>query len=253
MRYIIIEDERFAYEELKRMMRNLRPDYELAGWAQSIEQAVLLLRQDGTDLVLADIQLSDGMCFDAFERCPVHTPVIFTTAYDEFALKAFRLNSVDYLLKPVEEADLSDALDKLELNRLVRPTSERYGKFVADYMRHTCKNRFLIRTGDDFRYVATPDVACFYSEDKCTMLLTGAGRSFVVDYTLDQLEQMLDRGLFFRAARHCIVNVKSVKKVSRYFGGRLRLTLVPECPHEVTVSRGRAADFLRWLDDRQAE
>lgn len=245
--YIIIEDERYAYDELRRMIRKLRPDYTLTGWAQTVEQAVDLVGDGGYDLIVTDIRLADGLCFDVFERRPTNVPVIFTTAYDEYALKAFRLNSVDYLLKPVEEGDLSDALDKLELNMLARVGSPRYTDMAQNYMSHTHRSRFLIRLGDTFRYVLTADTAFFYSEEKTTYLTTFDGKSNIVDYSLDQIEPMLAEDQFFRLSRSCIANIRSVSRVSRFFGGRLSVELSPQCPVKALVSRGRAADFLKWM------
>lgn len=251
MKYIVIEDERFAYNEIKRMMGKLRPDYELVGWAQGVEQAVTLLRQAHADLVFADIRLADGLCFDAFEQCHTNTPVIFTTAYDDYAIKAFKLNSVDYLLKPIDEGELSDALDKMEHNRGISALSDSYNQLAESYRGNTRKNRFLIHFGDEYRYVDTDDIAFFYSEDKATFLHTATGRRYVIDYSLDQLGPTLDSHLFFRASRGCIVNIKAITKVSRFFAGRLRLTLKPDCPQKVTVSRARANEFLAWLDDKR--
>lgn len=125
-KYLIIEDERFAYEEIKRMIQKLRPDYLLAGWAGSLEQALLLLRQGGVDLVIVDIPLSDGLSFEMFEQYPVNIPLIFTTAYDEYALKAFKLNSIDYLLKPIDEKELEAALEKFERNNCPTPATPAY-------------------------------------------------------------------------------------------------------------------------------
>lgn len=245
--YIIIEDERFAYEELKRMMRRLRPEYELIGWAQSVEQAVLLLERGSAGLVIADIRLADGLCFDVFGRFHTDIPVIFTTAYDEYALKAFRLNSIDYLLKPVEEKDLERALDKFERNRLVRPTSESYSGLERMYMSGTRKNRFLVRIGDEFRHVETDEVACFNSEDKAVYMNLFSGKRYVIDYSLDSLEPMLDSMMFFRVSRGCIANIKAIQKVTRFFGSRLRVELKPQCCDRLLVSRVRTADFLKWL------
>ena len=137
--YIILEDERFAYEEIKRMMNVLRPDYNLKEWADSVERAVSVLTDGTPDLLIADIRLSDGLCFDVFERKQTHVPVIFTTAYDEFALQAFRVNSVDYLLKPIKENDLERAFAKFEANCLARPTSEQYKGLEASYLKNVKK------------------------------------------------------------------------------------------------------------------
>ena len=127
VKYLLVEDERFAYEELKRMMQRLRPSWQLAGWAESVEQAVLLLRQGSLDLMIVDIRLSDGLSFEIFEQCPVDLPVIFTTAYDEYAIKAFKVNSIDYLLKPIEESDLEAALCKFEHNSALRSAAPATG------------------------------------------------------------------------------------------------------------------------------
>lgn len=245
--YIIIEDERFARDELVRMMHKLRPDYALAGWAQSVDQAVELVARGGYDFIVTDIRLADGLCFDVFERRPTPSPVIFTTAYDEYALKAFQLNSVDYLLKPVDETELARALDKLERNALARANSAQYAGVVSAYMKHATKSRFLIRMGDTYRYVPTRDVALFGSEDKTTTLSTLDGKTYVVDYSLDQIEPMLPSERFFRLSRACIASIESVGRVTRYFGGRLSVELRSAAMGRVVVSRGRAASFLKWL------
>ena len=251
--YIIIEDERFAYEELKRMMLKLRPDYVLAGWAQGIEQAIPLVEQDVAALIIADIRLTDGLCFELFKQVPTDTPVIFTTAYDEYALKAFKVNSVDYLLKPIDERELAEAIDRFERNRLTRPTSANYNRLVDTYMLGQRKNRFLIRIGDEFRHVNTTDVACFTSEDKTVYLHTFGGKRYVIDYSLDRLQDMVDRLMFCRVSRGCIANIKAVKKVARFFGGRLTLTLGINDETKISVSRARSTELSEWLDGNRTQ
>ncbi len=246
--YVILEDERFAYEEIKRMMNVLRPDYNLKEWADSVERAVSVLTDGTPDLLIADIRLSDGLCFDVFERKQTHVPVIFTTAYDEFALQAFRVNSVDYLLKPIKENDLERALAKFEANCLTRPTSEQYKGLEASYLKNVKKNRFLVSVGDTYMYVETSDIAFFYVEDRYVFLHTFSGKRYIADYSLEQLDAMLDRRDFFRLSRNCIAHIKAVRKVSKYFGSRLTVSFSPECPHKVLVSRTRVADCLKWLD-----
>lgn len=247
-KYLVVEDERFAYEELKRMMQVLRPDYQLVGWAESIEQTILLLRQNKIDLMIVDIRLSDGVSFEIFEQCPVNIPIIFTTAYDEYALQAFKVNSIDYLLKPIEENELEAALIKFERNHSLHSTTPQYWKLEADYLTHNKKNRFLIQVGDTFQYVETHEAAFFYSEDKYNYLHLFSGKRYIINYSLDMLEGMLDKEIFFRVSRNCIANVKAIQKSSRYFGSRLKLYFRPECPHEVLVSRNRVGDFLKWMD-----
>lgn len=246
--YAILEDERFAYKEIKRMMNVLRPDYHLKEWADSVERAVSVLTDGTPDLLIADIRLSDGLCFDVFERKQTHVPVIFTTAYDEFALQAFRVNSVDYLLKPIKENDLERALAKFEANCLTRPISEQYKGLEASYLKNVKKNRFLVSVGDTYMYVETSDIAFFYVEDRYVFLHTFSGKRYIADYSLEQLDAMLDRRDFFRLSRNCIAHIKAVRKVSKYFGSRLTVSFSPECPHKVLVSRTRVADCLKWLD-----
>lgn len=248
-RYLIVEDERLAYEELCRMMRKLRPDYELTGWADSVASAVSCLKEGGIDLIIVDIRLSDGLSFEIFEQCPVEIPVIFTTAYDEYALDAFRVNSIDYLLKPIAEEDLAAALDKYERRCGLVSSSKKYHDLETSFLSGSKKSRFLVSVGDTFRYVSTTDIAFFYSEDKYTYLHLFDGHRYIIDYPLDRLEQMLEPSTFFRVSRGCIANIHSINKVSKYFPGRLLLKFKPECPHEVIVSRSRAGDFLRWMDD----
>ena len=194
--YMIIEDEPFAYEEMKRMMTILRPGYHLQAWADSVEEALRTLRKAVPDLLLVDIRLSDGLCFDVFERMPVNTPVIFTTAYDEYALRAFRVNGIDYLLKPIEEKDLERALAKFETNNLPNPSSEEYRSLMTAYLGSVKKNRFLVSVGDTFRYVDASDIAFFYSEDKYNYLHTFGGKRYIINYSLEQLEAMLERNDF---------------------------------------------------------
>lgn len=248
VKYLLVEDERFAYEEIKRMMQRLRPDYLLTGWAESVEQAVLLLQQGNIDLMIVDIRLSDGLSFEIFEQVAVDTPVIFTTAYDEYAIKAFKVNGIDYLLKPIEEEDLDRALCKFERNNALHSAAPEFKQLQQEYLTKSTKNRFLVQIGDAFQYVLTEDIAFFYSEEKYTYLHLFSSKRYIINYSLDQLESMLDRSIFFRVSRNCISNIKAIKRSSKFFGSRLKLHLSPECPLEVLVSRTRVNDFLKWID-----
>jgi len=247
-KYLLVEDERFAYEEMKRMMEKLRPDYRLEGWTKTIGQTIHFLQQHTVDLILLDIRLADGSCFEIFEQMDVRTPVIFTTAYDEHAIRAFKVNSVDYLLKPIEEPDLQAALRKFEEYRLAQSPLAEYKKLEQVFMGNSRKNRFLIQKGDTYHYIETADIAFFYSEDKVVFLHTCQDKRYIVNYTLDQIEQLLDEKDFFRVSRNCIARINSIRKISRYFNSRLKLEFRPNCPHEVLVSRVRVPDFLKWID-----
>ncbi len=258
-KYFILEDEPYAYEEIRRMMGILRPGYVLHGWAASVEEALVKLKTVAPDLMIVDIRLSDGSCFDVLEHINLQTPIIFTTAYDEYALQAFRVNSIDYLLKPVEEEELERALQKLETCYLTGDSPEAEGQqanlpteychqLAASYLKHVKKNRFLVSVGDSFSTIESSDIAFFYSEDKYVFLHLFTGKRYIINYSLDQLEPMLDERDFHRVSRSCIAHIKAVKKASRYFGSRLLMRFTVDCPQEVIVSRSRVAEVLKWMD-----
>lgn len=247
MKYLIVEDERFAYEEVKRMITKLRPDYELEKQTKTVIDTIAFLKTSAVDLILMDIRLADGNCFEVFNHLEVTTPVIFTTAYDEHAIKAFKLNSIDYLLKPFNEAELEAALIKFEkVFQHVSYTAS--PKNYEQLLSVRTKNRFLISKGENYHYIETKDIAHFYSEDGVVFLHTSSDKRYIINYTLEQLEQLLDNRLFFRVSRNCIGNVRAIKNVAKYFNSRLKLSFSPVCPHEVLVSRVRVPDFLKWMD-----
>ncbi|WP_419523948.1 LytR/AlgR family response regulator transcription factor [Bacteroides nordii] len=247
MKYLIVEDERFAYEELKRMMTELRPGYSLEKRTKTVIDTIAFLKTSVVDLILLDIRLADGNCFEIFNHVEVSTPVIFTTAYDEHAIKAFKLNSIDYLLKPFDEKELEAALVKFE-NIFHDNSHKTDPKNFEQILAAKNKNRFLISKGDNYHYIETADTAHFYSEEGVVFLHTFQNKRYIINYTLDQLEQQLDSRLFFRVSRNCIGNVKSIENVAKYFNSRLKLSFQPVCPHEVLVSRVRVPDFLKWMD-----
>ncbi|WP_335964547.1 LytTR family DNA-binding domain-containing protein [Galbibacter sp. PAP.153] len=247
MKYLIVEDERFAYEEVKRMITKLRPEYLLEKQTKTVVDTIEFLKVSDVDLILMDIRLADGNCFEIFNHIKVTTPVIFTTAYDEHAIKAFKLNSIDYLLKPFNENELEVALikfEKLFQKHSYRADSENFEQLLLT----KTKNRFLISKGENYHYIETVDIAHFYSEDGVVFLHTFQNKRYIINYTLDRLEQQLDKRLFFRVSRNCIGNVKAIENVAKHFNSRLKLSFVPECPHEVLVSRVRVPDFLKWMD-----
>ena len=245
----IIEDEIPAGRLLHKMLSGLRPDWEIVVLPGSVEGSVKWFQEHPhPDIIFLDIQLTDGISFTFIEQTQPESMIIFTTAYDEYAIKAFKVNSIDYLLKPIEESDLEAALCKFERNSALRSAAPEYRQLELGYLAANKKNRFLVQVGDTFRYVETPDVAFFYSEDKLPYLHLFSGKRYIISYSLDQLEGMLDRDVFFRVSRSCISNIRSIRKSSRYFGSRLKLYFEPECPHEVLVSRSRVADFLKWVD-----
>lgn len=247
MKYLIVEDERFAYEELKRMMTELRPDYLLEKQTKTVIDTISFLKTSAVDLILMDIRLADGNCFEVFNHVKVDIPVIFTTAYDEHAIKAFKLNSIDYLLKPFDEKELEVALIKFE--HLFHNNSHKADpKSFEQILTGKSKKRFLISKGESYHYIETEDIAHFYSEDGVVFLHTFHNKRYIINYTLDQLEQQLDRNLFFRVSRNCIGNVKAIENITKHFNSRLKISFLPVCPHQVLVSRIRVPDFLKWMD-----
>lgn len=247
MKYLIVEDERFAFEELKRMMTRLRPEYTLEKCTKTVIETIEFLKKSAVDLILMDIRLADGNCFEIFNHVAVSTPVVFTTAYDEHAIKAFKLNSIDYLLKPFDEKELDAALCKFE-NIFHHHSYKTDPKNFEQILSAKTKNRFLISKGENYHYIETTEIAHFYSEGGVVFLHTFHRKRYIINYTLDQLEQQLDNRLFFRVSRNCIGNVKAIENVTKYFNSRLKLSFLPECPHEVLVSRVRVPDFLKWMD-----
>ncbi|WP_165045009.1 LytTR family DNA-binding domain-containing protein [Dysgonomonas sp. ZJ709] len=247
IKYLIVEDEQLAYKELKRMISLLRPEYVLSGQTKTVEETISFLRNNTVDLIMLDIHLADGDSFEIFNQIRVATPIIFTTAYDEHAIKAFKLNSIDYLMKPIEEADLAAALTKYEELYQSQQAAFDY-KQLENLMPQKVKNRFLIQKGDSFLYIEVSNIAFFYSEDKVCFLHTSDNKRYIIDYTLDQLEKHLDKTVFFRVSRNCITNIKAIRNISKYFNSRLKLSFQPECPHKVLVSRVRVNDFLKWVD-----
>lgn len=247
MKYLIVEDERFAYEELKRMVTKLRPDYSLEKSTKTVVDTIEFLKTSSVDLIVMDIRLADGNCFEIFNHVDVATPIVFTTAYDEHAIKAFKLNSIDYLLKPFDEKELEIALSKFE--KIFHKLSQKIiPKNFEQLLSFKNKNRFLISKGEHYHYIETKDIAHFYSENGVVFLHTFSDRRYIINYTLDQLEQQLDNRLFFRVSRNCIGNVKALENVTKFFNSRLKLSFSPKCPHEVLVSRVRVPDFLKWMD-----
>ncbi len=217
----------------------------------SVEKAVRWFEQPARpDLIFADIHLNDGLGFELFEAVRSHTPVIFTTAHDAYTLQAFRLNSVDYLLKPVAFPDLARALDKY--HRLYPPPAAAPAlpapAATAPAPAPGFKRRFLVKIGQQLKYMPVSEVAYFQYEDEGVALTTLAGARLPVDYTLDQLESMVDPRSFFRISRKFLVGLAAVQKIHLYFNSRLKLDLAPPADAEVLVSRERVADFKQWLD-----
>lgn len=246
MKVFIVEDEIPAQEELARVLKKHFPDISISGAEGSVKGATEWLEKNTADLIFMDIQLSDGCCFDIFNAIEVRTPIIFTTAYDQYALKAFKVNSVDYLLKPVDEDELVAAVRKLNYNYL--RVKDLAGKFFPSQNRY--KTRIAVRSGNSYGFLPIEKVSHFISEDGLTLAVSDSGEKYMVDYTIESLEPLLDPKLFFRATRGCIVSINSIERVSRHFNSRLKVTLKGHDGFSLILSRVRVPDFLKWIDDK---
>jgi len=249
MKVFIIEDEPIARDNLVRLLAKNFDDLEVIGTAGSIKESVDWLNTQGNhpDIIFMDVELSDGNCFEIFRQTAVDSGVIMTTAYDSYAVKAFEVNSVDYLLKPIEPEALKRAVGrcrsisrKLDLDSLVsafRPSAP------------DGRKRFIVRFNDSIIPVASTDIAYFYSEDKSTWLVTKEDSRYTMDQSLDIIYEELDHKRFFRISRNCIVAMDAIDSITKQFGGRLLISGTPRPTFEMTVSRSRVEDFLNWLED----
>ena len=250
MKVLIVEDEKLSRERLSQLIKQYNPDIEIIGETDSIEDTVNFLRLQSPDLVFLDIQLADGLSFEIFKQVDFRKPVIFTTAYDHYALKAFELNSIDYLVKPLSFEKLCQALDKYQqlkgaLNQGIS------GELATSLLsRKNFKERFLVRIGRKLTYKNVEDAAYFFAEGKMVYLVEqGSGRKFLIDHTLEELiNQLLDPAQFFRINRSFIISIESVAEVQPFTQQRLLVKINQEQAHELVVSRDKSSDFKAWLN-----
>lgn len=254
MKVLIVEDEPYAQNELKRLLAKVSAGVTVLECIDSIEDTVHWLKSNpAPDLLFLDIQLSDGLSFEIFNLIEIKTPVIFTTAYDEYAIKAFQVNSIDYLLKPIKLENLQQAIDKFESLTLQFGNS---GKGInieqiqqlLEIHRPVYKSRFIAKVGDQIRHVELDQVAFFMAEDNEVMLVTKDNNRYIIDYTLDQLVGSLNPDDFFRINRSYIITPTSISKISKYFNSRLHLELIPKTEDTVLISRVKVPEFLDWMD-----
>lgn len=257
MKVLIIEDEPFAQKELERLLNNSGASIEILNFIDSVEESVKWLQNNNPDLIFMDIQLSDGLSFEIFDKIDIEIPVIFTTAFDEYAIRAFKVNSIDYLLKPVEQKDLAKALEKYEnMATKANPkdpvetflNKEQLEQLLSLYRPTNYKSRFIAKLGDNIKHIAVEEIPYFYFEEKVVFLVTKHNDRYIVDYTLDQLEKLLDPKKFFRINRKYITSIDSIDKVSKFFNSRLKIKLKPHIDDEILISRAKVKDFINWLD-----
>jgi two-component system, LytTR family, response regulator len=257
MKVLIIEDEVPAAEKLGRYLLKYDPATEIVATIDTATKAIEWLRenQERIDLIFMDIQLIDGLSFQIFQQVKVKKPVIFTTAFNEFALDAFKVNSIDYLLKPITYADLSASMKKLESLReqLGNNTeqSERIQQAFSNLKTKEYKSRFMVKLGEHIRSITTDQISMLYADGRDVYLVTTQSRKFIIDYTLEALEDILDPKLFFRLNRTFILNINAIKDVLIYSNSRLKVALTQEFEKEIIVSREKVSDFKEWFDGLQ--
>ena len=249
---MIIEDEPLAQKELQRLLKQTGYALRVADILDSVEDSVEWLKGNPEpDLVFLDIQLSDGISFEIFKHVKIKAPVIFTTAYDEYAIQAFRLNSIDYLLKPIELHALRAALKKLEELKKDLAASplldENILKDLLSMQKKEYKKRFLARVGDQIKSIRVEDIAYFYAEDNLVFVKCNNGDRFIIDHTLEILEKEVAPNDFFRLNRSVLAKINAIKKVSKYFNSRLLIELAPPAEEKILVSRVKVPDFMEWM------
>ncbi len=250
MNIIIIEDEKPAARRLDRMLKSL--NIEVNAMLHSVEESILWFQENKhPDLIFLDIQLSDGLSFEIFESIEVKSAIIFITAYDEYALQAFKLNSIDYLLKPIDDDDLENAIDKykerIPQQKAIALDFNDIKKLLINPLEREYKKRFTIKVGQHLKMIPIDTIECFYSENKGTYIHTTDNRDYLIDLTLEQLENELEPQTFFRVNRTFYVNVNAIKDMISYTNSRLQIKLNSYTAQDVIVSRERVRGFKEWL------
>lgn len=250
MNVLIIEDEIMAQKSLVRVLMQNFSDMNIVGTQDSVKGAVDWLKQNGNsvDIIFMDVELSDGVCFEIFRQVEVKAKVIMTTAYDNYALKAFEAGSVDYLLKPVDSTALKRAVARCRMSGGHIDIEALMKAFVKPEVQKEYKERYIIKFNDRIIPLNISEIAYVYSEEKNNYLVTFDGQKYIIDSSLDVLNEELNPQVFFRISRGCIVAMKSIKSIIKQPGGRLRIVTIPESHFEMTVSRSRVDDFLLWLE-----
>lgn len=247
MKILLIEDEIPAARQLTKLLLTHNPAFQILDALDSVEGAVRWLRTfPAPDLVFMDIQIADGLSFDIFRQVEVTAPVVFTTAFDQYAVQAFKVSAVDYLLKPVDPEELAQALEKVE-NQKNKPAALDLEMLSQFFKKENYKDRFLVKTGQQLAFVQTTDIAFFHSSDGLTQAHTFAGKKYFVEHTLEELERLLDPHDYFRVSRNMTLRLNAIHKIHPHLNGRLKLETQPTSADDIFVSRERVGEFKNWL------
>jgi DNA-binding LytR/AlgR family response regulator len=249
MNVLIVENEEPAAVGLSKLIKNIDGSINIMGITESVESTINWFQNNASpDLIFMDIQLDDGLCFEIFELINLDIPVIFTTAFDEYLLSAFKVNSVDYLLKPMEESALHNAIQKFKSIHYQKSVSK---DLLAQLFKEKTgyKSRFLIKVGERFKSIQTNEISCFYILERATFIRTFSDKDYAVDYSLDHLQKTINPDEFFRINRTCIVNVNAIGDILIYSSSRLILKLKGTKPiNDLIVSKDKVSEFKRWID-----
>ena len=249
MRILIIEDEKPAASRLSKLLQGHFQDAELIGNLDTVSRAIRWFGENPVpDLIFCDIQLADGISFEIFEQVKVNSPIIFTTAFDQYAIRAFQVNAIDYLLKPIDPKELERAVEKFN-SRIIQPSLDlNLLKTLIQPQTKSFKSRFLVRFGEKIQSVSIEEIAFFFSEERVTFLQTHAGKKYVLDSALEQIEGQVDPGFFFRLNRKYLCHIDAVEEVLTYSSSRLKVSLRNCTDTDILVSREKVADLKDWLD-----
>jgi len=248
MNVLILEDENRAAHHLQRLLQEVAPEMQVLAVKETVREAVAYLQSNPPlSLIFSDVQLADGLCFEVFKQVEVSCPIIFTTAYDTYAIEAFNTNGIDYLLKPIEEERLKQAIQKarqftakIDLGALLN--------LSGLLPKKPAKSRFMVKVGEKIRSIAVEEIKVFYSFEKATFLHTHSGRDYIIEYSLDELQQLLDDQLFFRINRKYIVSLAACSHIYAWSNSRLKLDIEGVDDSRIVVAREKVQDFKQWLD-----
>jgi DNA-binding LytR/AlgR family response regulator len=249
MKVVIVEDEHLAAQKLIQLLKAAEPGVEVIQVLESVDESVNWLAQHTNyDLIFMDIQLDDGISFEIFDAVKIETPVIFTTAYNEYAIRAFKVNSVDYLLKPIDREALETALEKYRKLFSEKQKFDSRISSVVEQLSKTYKSRFFVKVGIHFKSIPVEKISCFFVEERCTFLKTREGKNYDLEHSLDQIGKMVDPLQFYRINRSYLVNIESITEIIGYSSSRLKLKLENCTDENIIVSRDKVSGFKSWMD-----
>ncbi|MTI32617.1 LytR/AlgR family response regulator transcription factor [Xanthovirga aplysinae] len=254
MNILIIEDEQLAANRLEKIIQKLDRSVEVLQKIESVERAVQWFKHNSApDLAFFDIQLADGLSFEIFDKIEVKCPIIFTTAFDEYALKAFKVNSIDYLLKPIDPEELGKAMEKYKALFAKNQPSQKVPNLhklekALEMLNPNTKSRFVVKTGERIQSIQVEQILYFVSREKATFIYAKDDRKYLIDYSLEQVEKMVDKKRFFRINRKYIIAIDAIQDIISYSNSRLKLNLIDHEDNDIIVSREKVSDFKLWLD-----